>query len=72
MTAVNVPDGVDAQRLLALMKDEHDVVLAGGQGSLSGKIFRVGHMGLCTPEDIQGVLDALAIVLPQLVFALPR
>ena len=72
VTAVNVPEGVDAQRLLALMREEHDTVLAGGQGSLSGKIFRVGHMGLCTPEDIQGVLDALAIVLPQLGFTPPE
>ena len=72
VTAVNVPDGVDARRLLTLMREEHEVVLAGGQGSLSGKIFRVGHMGLCTPEDIQGVLDALAIVLPRVGFAPSR
>ena len=72
VTAVNVPDGVDARRLLTLMREEHEVVLAGGQGSLSGKIFRVGHMGVCTPEDIQGVLDALAIVLPRVGFAPSR
>jgi aspartate aminotransferase-like enzyme len=68
VTAVKVPEGVDAQRLLALMKEDHGVVLAGGQQSLSGKIFRIGHMGDCSAEEIQGVLNALAVVLPQVGF----
>ena len=68
VTAVSIPDGVDASRLLALMREEHGVVLAGGQQSLSGKIFRIGHMGYCTPEEIQGVFDALTEVLPQVGF----
>ena len=72
VTAVRVPDGVDAGRLLGLMREEHEVVLAGGQGSLSGKIFRIGHMGMCTPEDIQDVLDALEVVLPQVGFTPSR
>ena len=69
VTAANIPEEVDAGRLLALMLEEHGVVLAGGQQSLSGKIFRVGHMGLCSPEEIQEVIDALAVVLPQVGFA---
>ena len=68
VTAVRVPEGVDAQRLLALMREDHGVVLAGGQQSLSGKIFRIGHMGDCSAEEIQGVLNALAVVLPQVGF----
>ena len=71
VTAVKVPEGVDGQRLVALMKDEQGVILAGGQQALSGKIFRIGHMGRTTREDIQGVLDALAVVLPQVGFT-PR
>ena len=68
VTAVNVPEGVDGQRLVALMR-EQSVVLAGGQQALSGKIFRIGHMGRTMREDIQGVFDALAVVLPQVGFA---
>lgn len=71
ITAVNIPDEVDGARLLELMREEHGVVLAGGQQSLSGKIFRVGHMGYCTPEEIQEVLDALAVVLPKVGFVSP-
>jgi aspartate aminotransferase-like enzyme len=68
VTAVTVPDGVDAAGLLTAMRTEHGVVLAGGQDALSGKIFRIGHMGRCTAEDIQDVLDALERVLPQVGF----
>jgi len=68
VTAVTVPDGVDATGLLTAMRTEHGVVLAGGQDALSGKIFRIGHMGRCTAEDIQDVLDALERVLPQVGF----
>ena len=68
VTAVKVPDGVDAGRLLSLMREQHGVVLASGQQSLSGKIFRIGHMGYCSPEEIQGVLDGLRMVLPQVGF----
>ena len=41
------------------MEDEHDVVLAGGQGKLQGKIFRIGHLGLVEEEDIRDTLQSL-------------
>ena len=46
VTAVKVPEGIDGGKLVSLARTEHSVVLAGGQGKLSGKIFRIGHMGL--------------------------
>lgn len=67
-TAVEVPEGVDGSKLVSKMRDEHKVVLAGGQASLSGKIFRIGHMGQTTESDIKGVMDALKIVLPEIGF----
>jgi len=68
ITAVAVPEGVDAAKMLTLMRVEHNVVLSGGQASLSGQIFRIGHLGLTTPEDIQDVIDSLKVVLPQAGF----
>ena len=67
-TAVEVPEGVDGSKLVSKMRDEHKVVLAGGQASLSGKIFRIGHMGQTTESDIRDVMDALKIVLPEIGF----
>ena len=65
VTAINVPVGVEAKRVLTILRDDHDVVLAGGHGALNGKIFRIGHMGYVTSADIQGALDALAAALPK-------
>ena len=38
VTAVRAPEGVDVGKLRTLMEDEHDVVLAGGQGRRMGSI----------------------------------
>ena len=68
VTAVRVPDGVDASNLLSIVQDEHGVVLASGQEALKDKIIRIGHMGDTSVADIQGVLDALNVALRKLGF----
>ena len=68
VTAIDIPPGVDPKALLQQLQSDHDVVLAGGQGSLDGKIMRVGHLGYITDEDISQVMDALASVLPKVGF----
>ncbi len=66
ITAVRVPDGIDARELLRTLRERHQVVLAGGQQSLAGKIFRIGHLGMVTDEEIDGVMAALGSALPAL------
>ena len=68
MTAVSVPDGVDAAALVANLRTEHGVVISGGQASLAGKIFRIGHMGRTTEGEIQETLAAIGDVLPWVGF----
>lgn len=68
VTAIKVPDGLDAKRLLRILREEHDTVLAGGQQKLDGKIFRIGHLGYVTEDDIDAVIKALRIALPQAGF----
>ncbi len=70
VTAVKMPEEVDGKRLLELLRSESNVVLAGGQSRLQGKIFRIGHMGYVKEEDIQEVLNALAWALPKVGFKL--
>lgn len=71
VTAVKVPDGVEEKALRRLVEDEYQVVLAGGQGQLAGKIFRIGHLGWVSEADIQHALEALEGALPRLGFPLP-
>jgi len=65
VTAAWVPEGLEWKAFNGEVKNQH-VVLAGGQGKLSGKIFRLGHLGSVTLEEILGALSALEIVSLQL------
>ena len=60
VTAAHVPDGLDWKAFNAEVK-ARGVVLAGGQGKLTGKIFRLGHLGSVTLEEILGALSTLEI-----------
>jgi aspartate aminotransferase-like enzyme len=71
VTAINSPDGLDTKRLLELLRDELDIVLAGGQQRLGGKIFRIGHLGYVSESDIDEVLEGLRKTLPKAGFAIP-
>jgi len=69
VTAVAATNGLDTKSLLKIMREEHQIVLAGGQGKLDGKIFRIGHMGWVTEDDIEPVISALKVALPKAGFA---
>ena len=58
VTCVNLPADVDWKTFNAAVK-RRSVVLAGGQGKLAGKVFRLGHLGSVTVEEILGAIAAL-------------
>lgn len=68
VTAINGPEGIDVAELLRIMREEYKVVLAGGPGSLAGKIFRIGHLGYVTEQDIDNVIESLKLTLDKLGF----
>jgi len=59
VTALYPPEGVAADDFRAFLRKEMGVTLAGGQGHLSGQIFRIGHVGWVSPKDILSGLAAL-------------
>jgi len=65
VTAVAASDGLDTKKLLRILREEHQIVLGGGQQKLDGKIFRIGHLGWVTEDDIKTVISALRVVLPE-------
>jgi aspartate aminotransferase-like enzyme len=71
VTAVKVPEGVELSALRGKLRTDREVIVAGGQGSLSGKIFRVGHMGHITDDDVDDVMASLRSVLPELGYTVP-
>jgi aspartate aminotransferase-like enzyme len=64
VTAVGIPPGLDGKKLRQVLREEYKVVLAGGQQSLDGKIFRIGHLGMVNEKDIEEILGAIEKVLP--------
>ena len=65
VTAVNATDNVNIPKLIQVLREEHDVVIAGGQRKLAGKVFRIGHLGSVDEDDIKSVLEALSKALPR-------
>jgi aspartate aminotransferase-like enzyme len=68
VTAVSAANGLDIKKMLRIMREEHQIVLGGGQQRLDGKVFRIGHMGWVAEDDINVVISALKVVLPQAGF----
>jgi aspartate aminotransferase-like enzyme len=66
LTALYPPAGIEAGAIVKALKSEFASTVAGGQGALTGKIFRVAHLGYYDLTDILGLLATLEIVLHRL------
>jgi len=59
VTAVQLPDGHDADALRKVCLDRFNVSLGGGLGRLKGHVFRIGHMGDLNEPMLLGALAAV-------------
>jgi aspartate aminotransferase-like enzyme len=64
VTAVGIPADLDGKKLRQILREEYQIVLAGGQQTLDGKIFRIGHLGMVNEKDVKEILTAIEKVLP--------
>jgi aspartate aminotransferase-like enzyme len=58
-TAVAVPEGMDSSDVVKALKTQFASVIANGQGSMKGKIFRVAHLGFFDSMDTIALLGAM-------------
>ena len=65
ITAV-APEGVDAEQLRQEVKKRFDILLAGGQDHLKGKVFRIGHLGFVCDRDVITAVSAIESTLQSL------
>ena len=65
VTAIRVPQGCDEGKMRKALKETHNVIIAGGQDHVKGVIFRVGHMGTVSFEELAGGILAIEKVLLQ-------
>ncbi|MBI4459490.1 MAG: alanine--glyoxylate aminotransferase family protein [Acidobacteria bacterium] len=66
LTAVCAPAGINSSDIEKQMKETFGAVVANGQGSMKGKIFRIAHLGYYDFTDMLGVIATLEIVLSNL------
>lgn len=56
LTAVWLPEGVNADKLRALILDKFDMSLGNGLSKLAGRAFRIGHLGAFSDLQLMGTL----------------
>ncbi|MBI4353829.1 MAG: alanine--glyoxylate aminotransferase family protein [Candidatus Omnitrophica bacterium] len=66
VTAVRAPEGVDTKKLVKQIQDRYQVTLAGGQGEMAGKVFRIAHMGYIGAFDLLVALASVELSLIEL------
>jgi len=52
VTAIFTPNGIASSKLVAKLRDEYGLSIAGGQEHLKDKIIRIAHMGWIDIEDL--------------------
>jgi len=65
ITAI-APEGIDAELLRKTVKEKFDILLAGGQDHLKGKVFRIGHLGFVCDRDVLTAVAAIESTLQSL------
>ncbi|MBZ5577415.1 MAG: alanine--glyoxylate aminotransferase family protein [Acidobacteriia bacterium] len=62
-TAVKAPAGMDSGIIVKEFKSRFGAVIANGQGSMKGQIFRIAHLGYFDFADLFAVIAGLEIIL---------
>ena len=65
LTAVTSPGGIDSEVIVKAYSKSHNITIAGGQGEMKGKLFRLGHMGYAAEFDVVIAISALEQVLAE-------
>jgi aspartate aminotransferase-like enzyme len=69
VTSAVPPPGLDVNALRKLIDTKYGVVIAGGQGKMTGKMVRVGHLGAVAEGDVVQVIWAIEQALEELDIA---
>jgi alanine-glyoxylate transaminase/serine-glyoxylate transaminase/serine-pyruvate transaminase len=59
LTAVMMPPGHDADRFREIVLEKFNMSLGAGLTKLSGKVFRIGHLGQCNALMLMGALTGV-------------
>jgi aspartate aminotransferase-like enzyme len=63
VTAVKAPAGMDSGVIVKEFRNRFGAVIANGQGSMKGQIFRIAHLGYFDFADLFAMVAGLEIIL---------
>ena len=63
VTTISVRPGIDVDALRSVARERFQVAVAGGLGPLTGRAFRIGHLGDCNPAMILGAIGGVEAAL---------
>ncbi|MEI6846028.1 MAG: alanine--glyoxylate aminotransferase family protein [Candidatus Firestonebacteria bacterium] len=66
VTSVYTPEGIDGDLLNKKIRDEYGITMAGGQGKMKGKMFRIGHLGYVDRFDAVMGVSAVEMALTEM------
>ncbi|MEJ5369543.1 MAG: alanine--glyoxylate aminotransferase family protein [Bryobacteraceae bacterium] len=63
VTAVKAPAGMDSGEIVKAYRNQFGSIIANGQGTMKGKIFRIAHLGYFDFADLFAVIAELELIL---------
>ena len=66
VTSIKAPEGIDSSAIVKAFRDEYNAIIANGQGSMKGQIFRIAHLGYFDFHDLFATVAELELILSSL------
>ncbi|OGF44868.1 MAG: class V aminotransferase [Candidatus Firestonebacteria bacterium RIFOXYC2_FULL_39_67] len=66
VTSIWAPEGIDGDAVNKKIRDDYGITMAGGQGKMKGKMFRIGHLGYVDRFDAVIGISAVEMALTEL------
>ena len=63
ITAIKAPAGMDSGKIVKGFKERFGMIIANGQGTMQGQIFRIAHLGYFDFADLFASIGALEVIL---------
>ncbi|MBI3037789.1 aminotransferase, partial [bacterium] len=68
LTVVNSPKGIHPSAIVQEIRKNYGVLIAGGQGEIADKVFRIATIGAIGERDVISVIGLLELALVKLGF----
>ncbi len=68
LTVINAPSGIHPSKIVKEVRENYGILIAGGQGEITDKVFRITTIGSIGEREIIGTVGCLELALTKLGF----